>query len=170
MRGMLSEPQVPTDGPGSGSEPAALQRHPPQQQPDSSSAKLTRGSSCVLCQQRKVRCDKRKPCVNCVKAMVECKVVPPAPPRRRRKRLHKKDLIDRLNKYETLLREHGVKFDAIGYANDPQPDDVDELENDLEGPKTSPEASASPSGSPSHTRYGLPATNVQHSVLGAIDS
>jgi hypothetical protein len=122
--------------------------------------KLTRGTSCVLCQQRKVRCDKNKPCANCVKAGVECKVIPPQPPRRRKKRLQEKDLIDRLKKYESLLSEHGVKFDAIGQdlrSDGQQLDDVDELQDDFEGLKTSPEASASPSAaSTSHVeKYAI---------------
>ncbi|KAF4458748.1 hypothetical protein FALBO_14506 [Fusarium albosuccineum] len=122
----------------------------PQQPHDPSAVKLTRGTSCVLCQQRKVRCDKNKPCANCVKANVECRVIPPQPPRRRKKRLQEKDLIDRLKKYENLLAEHGVKVDAIGHElrpDGPQADDVDELENDFEGLKTSPEASSSPAAS-----------------------
>ncbi|KAJ4149810.1 hypothetical protein NW754_001243 [Fusarium falciforme] len=124
----------------------------PQQQPplDPAAIKLTRGTSCVLCQQRKVRCDKNKPCANCVKAKVECRVIPPQPPRRRKKRLQEKDLIDRLKKYESLLAEHGVKVDAIGHElrpDGPPGDDVDELENDFEGLKTSPEASSSPAAS-----------------------
>lgn len=132
---------------GPGPSPAPMPRAQ-QQQPDLSAMKLTRGTSCVLCQQRKVRCDKNKPCANCVKAGVECRVIPPAPPRRRKKRLQEKDLVERLKKYESLLSEHGVKFDAIGHdlrSEGPQLDEVDELENDFEGLNTSPEASASPS-------------------------
>jgi hypothetical protein len=125
--------------------------------------KLTRGTSCVLCQQRKVRCDKNKPCANCVKARVECRIVPPQPPRRRKKRLQEKDLVDRLRKYEALLSENGVKFDAIGHdlrvgsgsgaggggggapSERDSLEDVAELENDFEGLKTSPGSSARPS-------------------------
>ncbi|KAM0420570.1 hypothetical protein ACHAPT_011616 [Fusarium lateritium] len=124
--------------------------HQQQQLHDPAAVKLTRGTSCVLCQQRKVRCDKNKPCANCVKAKVECRVIPPQPPRRRKKRLQEKDLIDRLKKYESLLAEHGVKVDAIGHElrpDGPPGDDVDELENDFEGLKTSPEASSSPAAS-----------------------
>ena len=105
--------------------------------------KLTRGHSCVLCQQRKVRCDKQKPCANCVKAQVECKVVPPQPPRRRRKKPHERDLIERLKKYENLLAQHGVNFDPIAddlKASD-HADDVADLGQDLSGLKTSPESS-----------------------------
>lgn len=115
---------------------------------DPSGVKLTRGTSCVLCQQRKVRCDKNKPCANCVKAKVECRVVPPQPPRRRKKRLQEKDLIDRLKKYEMLLAEHGVKVDAIGHElrpDGPPADEVEDLQDHFDGLKTSPEASESPS-------------------------
>ncbi|KAK3368934.1 fungal-specific transcription factor domain-containing protein [Lasiosphaeria ovina] len=106
--------------------------------------KLTRGHSCVLCQQRKVRCDKQKPCANCVKAQVECRVVPPQPPRRRKKKPHERDLIDRLRKYESLLSQHGVNFDPIAHdlkALD-HADDVADLEQDLSGLKTSPSSAA----------------------------
>ncbi|KAK0379103.1 fungal specific transcription factor domain-containing protein [Colletotrichum limetticola] len=131
---------------------------PPAPEPDPMAAmKLTRGTSCVLCQQRKVRCDKNKPCANCVKARVECRVIPPQPPRRRKKRLQERDLVDRLKKYESLLAENGVKFDPIaaelkaGDRNSTHLDDdhmLDEdadLANDFEGLKTSPEGSTSPS-------------------------
>ncbi|VUC21824.1 unnamed protein product [Clonostachys rosea] len=124
------------------------QPHPGQPMFDPSAVKLTRGTSCVLCQQRKVRCDKNKPCANCVKANVECRVVPPQPPRRRKKRLQERDLIDRLKKYESLLSENGVKFEPIGseLRSDSAPmDEVEELENDFETLKATPETSMSPS-------------------------
>ncbi|RYC65994.1 hypothetical protein CHU98_g260 [Xylaria longipes] len=82
--------------------------------PDSSIVKVTRGHSCVLCQQRKVRCDKKKPCSNCVKAGVDCRVVPPQPPRRRKKRIPERDLVDRLRKYEALLSQNGIEFESLG--------------------------------------------------------
>lgn len=99
---------------------------------EAASIKLTRGHSCVLCQQRKVRCDKNKPCANCVKAGVECKIVPPQPPRRRKKKPHERELIERLRKYETLLSQNGVDFEPIGQAfkaSDPALDEVDEIEH-----------------------------------------
>lgn len=129
---------------------------PPQQQqhPDMG-VKLTRGTSCVLCQQRKVRCDKNKPCANCVKARVECRVVPPLPPRRRKKRLQEKDLVDRLRKYEVLLSENNIKFESIGeelsggaaggLGEGGGGDEVAELGDDFEGLRTSPGSSTTPS-------------------------
>lgn len=123
---------------------------PPNPQPDLAAMKLTRGTSCVVCQQRKVRCDKQKPCSNCVKAGVECRVVPPLPPRRRKKRLQERDLLERLKKYEDLLREHNINFDDPDH--DPKRDaahgeDVDELEHDFENLKTSPSEGLSPAES-----------------------
>ncbi|KAJ2907336.1 putative c6 zinc finger domain-containing protein [Zalerion maritima] len=106
-----------------------------QHQQQNSSAvdpiKVTRGHSCVLCQQRKVRCDKNKPCANCIKAQVECRVVPPQPPRRRKKKLSERELVERLRRYESLLAENGIDFDASGVPGSSHGDDVNELENDL---------------------------------------
>ncbi|OJK03025.1 hypothetical protein ASPACDRAFT_23646 [Aspergillus aculeatus ATCC 16872] len=79
---------------------------------------LTRGRSCVLCHQRKVRCDHQKPCSNCVKARTECRVVPSAPPRRRARKLQSHELIERLRKCETLLSQHGIEFDRVGVIED----------------------------------------------------
>lgn len=125
-----SPPRLPVPGPGPGLEPSVM--------------KLTRGHSCVLCQQRKVRCDKQKPCANCIKANVECRVVPPQPPRRRKKKPHERDLIERLRKYEALMSQAGVSFEPIAHELKPSDpgDDVADLEQDLSGLKTSPSSAA----------------------------
>ncbi|PGH26399.1 hypothetical protein AJ80_01897 [Polytolypa hystricis UAMH7299] len=75
-------------------------------------AKPPRILACVLCQQRKVRCDRKNPCSNCIKAKVDCVTLPVAP-RRRRRRPPEKDLLDRLKKYEDLLKQHGVQFEPM---------------------------------------------------------
>jgi hypothetical protein len=70
------------------------------------------------------------------------------PPRRRKKRLQERDLIDRLRRYEALLTENGINFDAIGHElkdEGPHNEDVEDLENEFEALKTSPGASTSPS-------------------------
>ncbi|KAJ6114970.1 hypothetical protein N7486_000748 [Penicillium sp. IBT 16267x] len=41
--------------------------------------------SCVVCHNRKVKCDRKEPCSNCAKADVECVYRPPPPPRRRKR-------------------------------------------------------------------------------------
>ena len=140
-------PGTPSPG-ASGPDFFQSQPQQPQQQGDASAVKLTRGTSCVLCQQRKVRCDKKKPCAGCVKIGVDCKVVPPQPPRRRKRRLQEKDLVDRLRRYEALLAENGIQYDAIGpdsRSEGPHNVDVDELDNDFEGLKTTPGAHSSSS-------------------------
>ncbi|KAI0460275.1 fungal-specific transcription factor domain-containing protein [Xylaria acuta] len=123
---------------------ASVANTPPD--PDSSIVKVTRGHSCVLCQQRKVRCDKKKPCSNCVKAGVDCRVVPPQPPRRRKKRIPERDLVDRLRKYEALLSQNGIEFESLGpdiKITDPgSVEEGDELDPDF----TRQRAKASPAG------------------------
>jgi len=75
------------------------------------SPKITRGHSCVLCQNRKVKCDRQKPCSNCIKARAECIPSAPSVPRRRRRKLSEQDLAARLRRYEHLLKKNGVKID-----------------------------------------------------------
>ncbi|KAJ5088778.1 hypothetical protein N7456_012394 [Penicillium angulare] len=96
---------------------------------------LTRGHSCALCQQRKVRCDQQKPCTNCIRAHVECKTLPPQPTRRKKRKLQEDDLIERLRRYEDLMRRNGVDFRSIHDEEEPR----DELGNArTEVPKFSP--------------------------------
>ncbi|KAI9647103.1 hypothetical protein NHQ30_005105 [Ciborinia camelliae] len=90
----------------------------PQPQPQSQSQpqpvhyKITRGHSCILCQQRKVRCDRQKPqCSNCVKAHAECITSTPAAPRRRRRKFSELDVAAKMRKYEHLLRVNGIRID-----------------------------------------------------------
>lgn len=84
----------------------------PTQTPDTSgSPKIVRGHSCVLCQQRKVKCDRQKPCSNCVKARAECVPSVPTVPRRRRRKFSEQDLAARLRRCENLLRKHGISLD-----------------------------------------------------------
>jgi hypothetical protein len=65
--------------------------------------------SCVLCAQRKVRCD-RLPggCANCTKARVPCIYKAPPPARRRKKGEREIDITTRLRLYEDKLRQLGV--------------------------------------------------------------
>lgn len=73
--------------------------------------KITRGHSCILCQQRKVKCDRQKPCSNCIKARAKCVASTPSLPRRRKRKLTEIDLAAKLRKYEHLLKSHGVNID-----------------------------------------------------------
>jgi hypothetical protein len=90
------------------------------------SRKPQRVLSCILCQQRKVKCDRKFPCGNCVKSHVQC--VPAAlAPHRRRRRFPERDLLERLRKYESLLRQNRINFDPLhpGSSEDREPGGVD---------------------------------------------
>ncbi|KAE8378485.1 hypothetical protein BDV26DRAFT_261519 [Aspergillus bertholletiae] len=76
-----------------------------------SAARPTRVLSCVLCQQRKVRCDREFPCANCIRAGMQC--VPATGARQRRRRFPERDLLERLRHYEALLRQNNIKFDPL---------------------------------------------------------
>jgi hypothetical protein len=68
---------------------------------------------CVLCQQRKVKCDRNEPCANCTKASVRCVSSAMLPPKRRKKRFAEAELLARLRRYEEALRRYGADIDAI---------------------------------------------------------
>jgi hypothetical protein len=70
--------------------------------------------SCVLCAQRKVKCDKRPGgCANCSKAHVPCIYKAPPPPRRRKKGERDLDPLTRIRIYEAALRELGVDPEVL---------------------------------------------------------
>ncbi|CAI7647343.1 unnamed protein product [Penicillium viridicatum] len=71
--------------------------------------KSRRVLACVLCQQRKIKCDRTFPCVNCVRAGEQCEQAT----RQRRRRFAERDLLARLRHYESLLRQHNIKFDPL---------------------------------------------------------
>ncbi|KAI8957119.1 hypothetical protein F5Y11DRAFT_352891 [Daldinia sp. FL1419] len=87
-----------------------------QQSSAGPASKPPRVLSCVLCQQRKVKCDKIFPCANCVRARAQCVPATLAQPRRRR-RFPKRELVDRLHHYENLLRENNIPFESL-YGED----------------------------------------------------
>jgi hypothetical protein len=72
-----------------------------------SSAKTQRVLACVLCHQRKVKCDRKFPCTNCIRSGAQC-VQGTVARRRQRISLPKKDLLNRLHSYEDLLRKYEV--------------------------------------------------------------
>lgn len=66
---------------------------------------------CVRCQTRKVKCDRLTPqCSKCVKRNVQCEYKAPAPPNRGKRKRAEADLQFKLQHYETLLKENGVKL------------------------------------------------------------
>lgn len=70
-----------------------------------------KGYSCLICRQRKVRCDRRTPCSNCVKAEKQCSFIPPVRGKRKRTKRPREGLHAKLKRYEGLLRSYGVKVE-----------------------------------------------------------
>lgn len=68
--------------------------------------------ACILCQQRKVKCDRKFPCANCVKSRAQC-VPATFVPRQRRRRFPERELLDRLRQYEQLLRQNNIPFEPL---------------------------------------------------------
>lgn len=89
--------------------PATSSTTPPR---FSETVKPKRVLACILCHQRKIKCDRKSPCSHCIKAGVQC--VPAIDqPRPRRRRFPERILLERLRKYEDLLRQNNVKFDPL---------------------------------------------------------
>ena len=83
--------------------------------------------SCLICRQRKVKCDKQVRCSNCIKSKVECVYGIPARPRRRvgngksNDAISKEELLRRLKQYQTLCDQHGLKLDQSDSISDENP-------------------------------------------------
>lgn len=89
---------------------------PEQSSPRSPLRAATRPSrvlACVLCQHRKVKCDRGFPCANCVRAQVQCV---PATQVRRRRRFPERELLERLRGYEDLLRQNDIQFQPLHHS------------------------------------------------------
>ncbi|OJJ67631.1 hypothetical protein ASPBRDRAFT_186191 [Aspergillus brasiliensis CBS 101740] len=71
--------------------------------------------ACSLCARRKVKCDKRDPCSNCIKAQARCLYEAPASPRPR-KRAADEELVTRLAQYEELMRKHNIDFSSLTHT------------------------------------------------------
>lgn len=74
--------------------------------------------SCIRCADRKVKCDRQRPCSACVKHNVECIFHPPRP-RKRQRRVEQ--LTDRLRQYEALLQEKGIEPAKLNEAQETLP-------------------------------------------------
>ncbi|KAF5663636.1 transcription factor [Fusarium heterosporum] len=71
--------------------------------------------ACVLCQQRKKKCDRKSPCSFCIKAKIPCIPSTPAPKRNRRKPT--KELLARLERCEELLKRCNCVQKSLMYDN-----------------------------------------------------
>lgn len=64
--------------------------------------------SCITCRRRKVRCSKRDPCSNCVKAGIECVFPGPGRAPRKPKRPQDAELLARLRRLEGVVESLGA--------------------------------------------------------------
>jgi hypothetical protein len=114
-----------------------------EESPAGSAHEGLRAHACVLCQRRKVKCDKNDPCSNCAKSQVECEFRDPLPPRRRKKKQPDAAMIARLKRYENVLRNSGIdpsSLDANGRMG-AEPNRYPASENRLSSPRASKAAS-----------------------------
>jgi hypothetical protein len=85
-----------------------------------------------------------------VKARLEC-ISATAAPRRRRRRFPERDLLDRLRKYENLLRQQGVEFEplhkdsSLTNTKSPRAPDGSEIKNEYLETKKTNSSSVTPS-------------------------
>lgn len=124
---------------------ASEQSSPITSPPSSQSRKPQRVLACVLCQQRKIKCNRKFPCANCIRSKASC-VPATLNPRRRKRRFPERELLDRLSKYEDLLRQNNVKFeplhqDPVGEDTSPNIDDTGHSDEEVvKQPSRSPES------------------------------
>ncbi len=97
--------------------PSTLERRTPDvsldtASPSSHNSKPQRVLACILCQQRKVKCQRKFPCANCIKSQAQC-VPATLAQRQRRRRFPERALLERLRKYEDLLRQNNITFEPL---------------------------------------------------------
>ncbi|KAH8812849.1 hypothetical protein F5884DRAFT_786537 [Xylogone sp. PMI_703] len=144
----------------SGGTPATpVLTHPPSQP-----LKPQRVLACVLCQRRKIKCDRKYPCANCIKSRAECEPASQVA-RRRRRRLPERELLDRLRQYEDLLRQNNIRFEPLHKDHVEKKsvnvDDGDDLDD--ERPKSSGADSSSQSITINLEKV-YEAKNIWHSI------
>lgn len=82
---------------------------------------LSSSRSCVTCRRRKVRCNKRSPCSNCVKGNVECIFPPPGRAPRKFKRPPDAELLSRLRRLEGVIEHLSGKNNEGGSTSSASP-------------------------------------------------
>ena len=103
--------QSQRDGTGA-LEHCTLNMSPGTPSPSSQLLKPQRVLACVLCQQRKVKCNRKFPCANCVKSQAQC-VPATLAQRRRRRRFPERALLERLRMYQDLLHQNNITFEPL---------------------------------------------------------
>ena len=76
-------------------------------------SKPQRVLACVRCQQRKIKCNRMFPCAHCSTSRVNCVAATLAPRVRRRRRFPERELLERVRKYEDILRQNNINFEPL---------------------------------------------------------
>ncbi|CEJ56032.1 hypothetical protein PMG11_02258 [Penicillium brasilianum] len=125
-----------------------------------SSTKSQRVLACILCQQRKVKCDRKFPCSNCVKHQTQC--VPSSQTRPRRRRFPERQLLERLRSYEELLRQNKIKFEPLHKESSPAARSDDLREESEDSGAEQPDSGGSEGPSPTHPSKPKSAYDVKN--------
>jgi hypothetical protein len=112
-------PATPTLAPADPTPTPAPQTPAPEPPPapaspaSNDSQRRAGGTTCELCHQRKVKCDRADPCGGCTALRADC--VPHVRKARvwRRRRFPEADLLRKLREHEALLRERGIAFKPL---------------------------------------------------------
>lgn len=132
--------------------------------PTATLPKPQRVLACVLCQQRKVKCDRKFPCSNCVKSGVQC-LSASLVPRQRRRRFPERELLNRLRYYEDLLTKHNIPFEPLHASSAKQPGTSNEQTAEHPNDGLSPGDKLSP-GSTSTSAKDFRPKSVSFNMLG----
>ncbi|KAF2232447.1 hypothetical protein EV356DRAFT_560437 [Viridothelium virens] len=107
---------------------------------NSANEQATQSFACVLCSQRKIKCDRVQPCSRCVKSRAECVYRAPDPPKRRKRKEPEGDeeLRGRLHDYERLLKQAGIEVKNVTGSSENRSStwNADQVMDDLAKPKT----------------------------------
>ncbi|KAL2191476.1 hypothetical protein L209DRAFT_56792 [Thermothelomyces heterothallicus CBS 203.75] len=88
---------------------------PPPSQPGPVPSRKQRVLACELCQKRKIGCDRKFPCANCIKSNVAKYCVPATPAPRQKRKVSQHGLNERLARCEAMLNDY-VKLKAEAEA------------------------------------------------------
>ncbi|KAF2032847.1 hypothetical protein EK21DRAFT_98671 [Setomelanomma holmii] len=111
--------------------------------------------SCVTCRRRKVKCDKKQPCSNCVRAKIECIFPGPGRAPRKSRKPADAELLDRLRRLEGVVSSLNAQVEEH---------EQEAAERERRGSTSEP--SACPFGSHRTKASGSPSVAVDDTVEG----
>ena len=122
--------------------------------------------ACIGCSQRKVKCDKRQPCLACLKSRLQCTYRSTPPPQRRKRKVNEdahQAVLERLRAYEATLRSAGLPFETFNDLND-KIDDQDD--GGGEGPmEEGPPGRSTPAGPTEYSSVRKGTSGLPHRGL-----